>query len=470
MFNIMTQQRVLFVSPEVYPFAKFTSMSELCAGLPKFIKEYGHEIRVVMPKYKFINDSKYVLRDVIRLKEVPVEINGEKHVACVKSSFVPDSKIQIYFVEIDGFYKYDSFEDEDGNFRPGILKELAFFSKACLELLKILHWTPEVIHSNDWQSALVHYYLKNEYKDDEFFQGAKRVFSLHNLDQVGEFNDDDFAEAGLDSSQFDRNHLLRFLLEDTQVLTLNNEESLMEYEENDYFSDFVEKKRLEIIPHGYDDLVWNPQAKKMKQVYNYETIDQKDINKKYLTHKKDLDLIENAPVITIHVDRDYEYMEELESWLERQEEKDVFILMTSLERDVNKVMEEKDIFGDNFIYLKSATNDELKNYIAASEFYINLCNRGYYNQRFGISVPFGTIPCGQRGIVMDQFVSIEEDEENFNSVLVDNIRDDFDALIDKTISIYKSMNMIEIQKRIISMLISWNPSGMRVGKIYDSLD
>ena len=105
----MTQQRILYVTPEVYPFAKFTSMSELCAGLPKYIKEYGHEIRVVMPKYKFIIDSKFVLRDVIRLKEVPVEINGEKHVACVKSSFIPDSKIQIYFVEIEGFFNYNSF-------------------------------------------------------------------------------------------------------------------------------------------------------------------------------------------------------------------------------------------------------------------------------------------------------------------------------------------------------------------------
>ena len=129
-----------------------------------------------------------------------------------------------------------------------------------------------------------------------------------------------------------------------------------------------------------------------------------------------------------------------------------------------------DIIGHNFIFLKSATNDELKNYIAASEFYINLCDRGYYNHRFGISVPFGTIPCGQRGVVMDQFLSIEEDEENFNSILVDDIEKDFDYLIDKAISTFKNMNMIEIQKRVISMLISWNPSGMRVGKIYDNLD
>ena len=76
---------------------------------------------------------------------------------------------------------------------------------------------------------------------------------------------------------------------------------------------------------------------------------------------------------------------------------------------------------------------------------------------------------GQRGEVVDQFMSIEEDEENFNSILVDNIKDDFDNLIDKVISVYKTMNLKDIQKRVMSMLVSWMPSGMRIGKVYDKL-
>ena len=466
----MTQQRVLFISPEVYPFAKFTSMSELCAGLPKYIKEYGHEIRVVMPKFKFINDNKFILRDVIRLKEVPVEVNGEKQVACVKSSFIPDSKVQIYFVELDGFFRYDSFYNDDGSLRDGILRELAFFSKTCLELLKILHWSPEVIHGNDWQSVLPSYYLDHEYKDDEFFQDVKKVFSIHNPEKLGVFSEKEFKSAGLNRDDFPDDSLLKYGLKSTQVLTLNNEESLMIYENSSEFDFIRDKVKLEIIPHGYDDLVWNPQSKKMKQVYTYETLDQKDMNKKYLTHKKDLDLIENAPVVTIHVDRDFEYLDELESWLQRQEEKPVYIIITTLEKDVLKVLEEADIIGENFIFLKSSSNDELKNYIASSEFYINLCNRDYYNHRFGISVPFGTIVCGQKGIIGDQFVSVDEDKENFNSILVDDIKKDFDKMIDSAIDIFKTKDLSEIQQRVISMLVSWSPSGMRVGKIYDNLD
>lgn len=465
----MTQQRVLFVSPEVYPFKKFTSASEICAGLPKYIKEYGHEVRVVMPKYKSIIDHKFVLRDVIRLKEVPVRINNEEMIACVKSSFIPDSKVQIYFVEIPGFFHYDGFYGENGNIRDGVLRELAFFSKATLELLKILFWFPDLIHTNEWHSGLLHYYLRNEYEKDENYRGIKTVFSLHNLEFTGIFKNDEYEKLGIHLNGNSDGSLLKYAVNDAEVITLNNEESLMTYQENDFFKDFQDEKQLEIIPHGYDDLMWNPQAKKMKQVYTLETIDQKEINRKYLTHKKDLDLIENAPVLVINMDGDYEYIEEVENWVKSQEEKDIFIVITSIEKDLNRKYEDFDWMGDNYVFLRSSSNDELKNYIAASDFYINLCNRSYYNHRFGISIPFGTVVAGERCKYIDQFVSIEEDEENFNCILVNDISNDFSQLIDKIIYVYKNMNLKEVQRRVMSMLISWSPSGMRIGKVYDNL-
>ena len=464
----MTQQRVLFVSPEVYPFKKFTSAAEICAGIPKYIKEYGHEIRVIMPKYKSIIDHKFVLRDVIRLKEVPVEINGEKLIACVKSSFIPDSKVQIYFVEIPGFFNESVFKD-DGSIGSGALRELAFFSKATLELLKILFWFPDLIHTNEWQSGLIHHYLRKDYGDDENYRNIKTIFSLHNLENHGEFEQSELNKIGIELDSNNELSLLKSAMNDAEIVTLNNEESLLDYEEMDYFKSFNGSKAIEIIPHGYDDLVWNPQAKKMKQIYTQETIEQKEVNKKYLTHKKDLDLPENHPIVVIQIDSDFQYLSEIETWLGRQEDKDIFILLTSVEKDINKAYDDFSLLGKNYVYLKSTTNDELKNYIAASDFYINFCNRSYYNHRFGISVPFGTIVAGQRGEVVDQFMSVEEDKENFNSILVDNIKDDFDNLIDNVISVYNTMNIKDIQKRVMSMLVSWMPSGMRIGKAYDKL-
>lgn len=465
----MTQQRVLFVAPEVNPFLKLTSGAELCAGLPKFIKEYGHEIRVIMPKYKVINDHKFVLRDVIRLKEVPVEVNGEKQIATVKSSFIPDSKVQIYFVEIPGFYKDTNFLNEGGSPKDTAIRELAFFSQAVLELLKILCWYPHLIHTNEWQSGLVHYYLKNNYKDNADYNSIRTVHSIHSVKDHGIFSDKDYKSVGIDSAEIPNNSMLQYAIEDCSVLTLDNEESLMEYEENSFYTSMNHSAKLEIIPSGYDDLVWNAQAKKMKQVYTLETIEQKDGNKRYLTHKKDLEYDDNIPVITLNIDKDFEYLGQIEEWVTRQKDKGAYFILTSLDKDINRKFEDYDLMGDNYVFLRSATNDELKNYIASSEFYVSMCNRSYYNYRFAISIPFGTIPAGQKSEFVDQFTSYEEDNENFNSVLVNHIKDDFDALVDQMIHVYHNVDRLEVGRRLMQMLISWTPSGMRIGKIYDSL-
>jgi starch synthase len=465
----MTHQRVLYVSPEVNPFLKLTSGAEICAGLPKFIKEYGHEIRVIMPKYKVINDHKFVLRDVIRLKEVPVTVNGVEKIATVKSSFIPDSKVQIYFVEIPGFYTDTNFLNKDGSPKPDALLELAFFSKAVLELLKILCWYPHLLHTNEWQSGLIHYYLKNQYNENDDYNKVKTIHSIHNLNQHGVFSAEEFSAIGLPENAIPNGSLLKYAIEDCSVLTLDNEESLMIYEEDEFYTSLHHHAKLEIVPHGYDDLVWNPQAKKMKQVYTSETIEQKSVNKKYLTHKKDLEYDDNIPVVVINIDKDFEYLGQIESWVARQSSKGVYFVLTSLDKDINRRFDDYDLMGDNYVFLRSSTNDDLKNYIAASEFYINMCNRSFYNYRFAISTPFGTIPAGQRSQFVDQFVSFDEDAENFNSVLVDNIKDDFDELVDRLIHVYHNADLPEVGRRLMSMLISWTPSGMRIGKIYDNL-
>jgi starch synthase len=410
-----------------------------------------------------------VLRDVIRLKEVHININGEERVACVKSSFIPDSKVQIYFVEIPGFFVEKSFLDSKGNPRKEALKELAFFSKAVMELLKILCWYPNLIHTNDWQSGLVYYYLQKDYNKDPEYKGLKTVHSIHNLQSFGIFKPEQFKALNIDAKFFTENSLLKTAIAHTDVLTLNNEEALMEYEEDAFYKLSKTKKNLEIIPHGYDDLLWNPQAKKMKQVYTNETIEQKESNKKYLTHKKDLDLPENCPIILMHLEADFDYLMDLKKWLKRQEKKNVYIVLTSVEKDINKLYKDEEYWTTNAVFLKAVTNDEMKNYLAASDFYINLCNRSYYNQRFAISVPFGTIVAGERSKILDQFMSVDEDDENFNAVLVTDIKKDFDKLIDKILHVFQNNKMIDVQKRIMTMLISWNPSGMRIGKIYDRL-
>lgn len=78
----------------------------------------------------------------------------------------------------------------------GQLQAFRIFSKAAFETLKVLYWQPDIIHCNDWQSALVPLYLKTHYRDDEFFKDVKVVLSIHNVGYQGVFDASVVPEIG----------------------------------------------------------------------------------------------------------------------------------------------------------------------------------------------------------------------------------------------------------------------------------
>ena len=101
--------KIFFVSPEVSPFAKTGGLAEVSGALPKVLKERGHDVRMMMPNYRAVNERKFTLRDVIRLKDMAVPVGGQLVKASGKSSFLPDSKVQIYLLYHKQFF------DRDGN-------------------------------------------------------------------------------------------------------------------------------------------------------------------------------------------------------------------------------------------------------------------------------------------------------------------------------------------------------------------
>jgi len=185
----MKQHKVWYLSSEVSPFAKTGGLGDVTGAFPKALKMQDQEIRVIMPKYKSINERKYVLREVIRLKDIPVTINNVTRTINVKSAFLPDSKVQIYFVEIPELFSRSGIytDSASGKDFPDNVERFAYFCKGALETLKILSWRPDVIHCNDWQTALLPYYLNTIYKDDDFLKGIKTVFTIHNFSYQGVF-------------------------------------------------------------------------------------------------------------------------------------------------------------------------------------------------------------------------------------------------------------------------------------------
>ena len=167
--------------------------------------EEKHDIRLIMPKYPFVSDRKYTLREVIRLREIPVEWSSETKISSIKSGFIPDSKVQVYFLQENKMF---SEMDERIYKSKGARKVLdgldikfSFFVKSSLESLKFLHWQPDIIQCCGWTSALVPLMLNTIYKDDPFYKDIKAVFSPFSSKEASSYSVESLESAKIEVDQ-----------------------------------------------------------------------------------------------------------------------------------------------------------------------------------------------------------------------------------------------------------------------------
>lgn len=307
---------ILFVSSEVEPFAKTGGLADVCSALPKALKHLGHEVRIIMPRYKFINEWKFKLHDIIRLKDIPIKVGENTEMGKVKSSFITNQKekIQVYFLDNekyfnrDGLYQSPSgkkdFKDNDERF--------IFFCRGVLETLKRLGWQPDIIHCNDWQTGLIPAYLKTLYADDEFFKPIKTVFTIHNMAYQGAFPPDSFAHSGLPLEVYKAegveaygqfNFLKTGLYYADYITTVSKKYAEEICDSGDLGAGLNgllahRKKELYGIPNGIDYEVWDPAIDEhIFRKYDVKSVEAKIENKKALLDRFKLPFDPTKPLL-----------------------------------------------------------------------------------------------------------------------------------------------------------------------------
>jgi starch synthase len=304
----LKRHKILFISTEVSPFVKTNILADFSYQLPLALRELGHEVRVMMPKYKSINERKFILRDVIRLKEIGIPVGDEEKKISVKSAFLPNSKVQIYFLDYKPYFNRNGLyinEKKKGDFSDNA-NRFVLFSKGILETLKLLCWQPNIIHCNDWQTGLIPLYLKTIYKNDKFFCKTSSVFTIHNFHEPGCFERNLLEKAGLiDDKNYDEkctefNGQFSFLKAGiifSDYITTNSENYVKQFEEiykslND-FTNLLKNRKDKIVNiiQGVDYSTWNPEIdKNITMEYNLKTIHNKNESKISLLTKVGLPL------------------------------------------------------------------------------------------------------------------------------------------------------------------------------------
>ncbi len=180
--------KVLVATAELAPFAKIGGVADVAAALSKELRHVGHDVRVVLPRYRQIDVARNNLRPVVTGLLVP--LGAQKLEATIYEGRLGD--MVVYFVDCPPLFDRDGivgFGDDDAR--------SVFFSRALLEMLPALAFFPDVIHIHDWFAALVPNLLDRVYSEGAYARIATNL-TIHNLAAQGTFGFGALVLAGLE--------------------------------------------------------------------------------------------------------------------------------------------------------------------------------------------------------------------------------------------------------------------------------
>lgn len=309
--------KILFVTSEVVPFVKTGGLADVSAALPQTLAELGHEVRIVVPKYGAVDDRKFKIHEVVRLKDIKIELAGKEVIFSLKSCFLPGQKIrvQIYFLDNQEYFgsRNSLYGDPmTGKDYPDNDERFIILNRAVFELIIKLGWIPDIIHCNDWQCGLIPTYLKTVYSGEENFDKFKTLFTIHNLAYQGEFSKSSFKKTGLPDKlnspkgilhkgklNFMKSGLVYADAINTVSKTYANEirtDSVI----GSGLKDVLSKRKDDLygIINGIDTKVWNPDRDKhLPKKYSIKNVEQKAVNKQALAEKFGFEFKEDTPII-----------------------------------------------------------------------------------------------------------------------------------------------------------------------------
>jgi starch synthase len=301
--------RIVIVSPEAVPFAKTGGLADVAGALPKELAQAGHEVRLVMPRYRVVDAAKFGLIRTETSIQVPL---GDKIVLGEIFTSSQDGFTAIFIGNDEYFMRDELYGNKAGDFADNAAR-FTFFSKGVLQCLKGLGFMPDIIHVNDWQSALIPLFLQSIYKNDPFFRKTAALLTIHNLGYQGLFWHLDMPLLGVGWEYYTPEGIefwgkINFLKAGIVYADLINTVS-SKYAQEITTSEFgfgldgvlrTRKGDLFGILNGIDTDIWNPRTDSLiTRQYGPETLADKVENKKTLLDEFYLPQNPGIPLIGI---------------------------------------------------------------------------------------------------------------------------------------------------------------------------
>lgn len=478
--------KILYATFELAPFTKVGGLADVMGSLPKFIEDKDREIAIFAPLVGSIDKEKYGIKEIPNSK-LDMNFNWAQYSFKLFMCKLPDSNINVFFIDNPKFYSCFNCVYPSGIDSWYEQERFIVFSKTLLEYARLLNFKPDIIHCNDWHTAMIPVWIKTSYKNDNFFKNTKTVFSIHNLAYQGRYFPEILDFAGINKEEVYHQYGLEHfgnlvwmkgaLNYSDKIIAVspNYAKEILTYDYGEGMDWTLRNNqyKLQGILNGIDYKEFNPETDKtIKYNYSPQNIENKekckqDIVKEYwLEYKKDRPLI--AIISRLVEQKGIDLIKFAENEI-RELDADFIILGTGEKR-----------YEDFFVWLSYNS----KNVRARIEYRADLCNKIYAGadmflmpSRFEpcglsqmIALKYGTIPIVRAtGGLEDSIIGYPLDGADGFKFFNYNANDMLTA-INYAIDTYKDKKTWKkLIKNAMNADFSWKLSAKEYIKVYESL-
>jgi starch synthase len=310
--NQSSSIKVLFIASEADPFVKVGGLADVAGSLPRALKEISLadlpaglsiDIRLVIPGHPQIQRDLYSPKPILNF---PIHAQGTEVMANVLS--FEHEGLPVYL--IGG----DLIAQESGVYSANLETDgykYVFFSLACLELLRQLEWKPDILHANDWHTAIAVYSLAIQRSREQFFHNTKSLLTVHNLPYLGSMTPPALQAFGVppaedpDLPSWARQMALPLgLLAADRIVAVSPgyAKEILTEEFGSGLEDFLSIRAAKIsgILNGLDTHKWNPTTDKdLLVTYSSDTLMDRISNKTFLQKEMGFEANPRIPLLAM---------------------------------------------------------------------------------------------------------------------------------------------------------------------------
>ncbi len=471
--------KILYAASEAAPFIKVGGLGDVAGALPKALCRAGDDVRVILPLYSAIPDN---LREQCAYKTHFYFYHAGRDQYC-----------GLFQAEIDGVTYY-LIDNEYFFRRPEIYGagddsvRFSFFARAILECLPVIDFIPDVLHCNDWHTALAPVLLNEQYRHRPGYENIRTVFTIHNIEFQGKY--DPFLLGSVFGLGMESHDLLYYdncvnLMKGAiecsdRVTTVSKRyaEEIMNPPKSCGLEYILQPRSYKVsgIVNGIDTELFDPATDpRIKANYTADSLEKKVGNKNALQEELGLEITDEKPLFGM-VTR-----------LTHQKGLDVLIAKLDwlAEQDVQVVILGT---GDPYYesYLQGAAARHPENVRLILAFDGNLAQRIYAGCDFFlmpskfepcglaqlIAMRYGTLPIVHTtGGLADTVIPYNPEERTGRGITFQTLHpEDFANALWRSIELYRDKDhFVQAQKNAMAGDYSWTPIVAAYQKLYQQL-